>query len=705
MRIPVAYVKTFQGPPHGIVMEREYLDKFGRPLLGATTKPKLGLSAKNYGRVVYEALRGGLDFTKDDENINSQPFMRWRDRYLYAMEAVTRASAATGEVKGHYLNVTARDDGGHVRARRVRQGDRQRHHHGRPHRRLHGAARRCRTGPRANGMLLHLHRAGHGTYTRQKTHGVSFRVLAKWCRMIGVDHIHAGTVVGKLEGDPGNVRGYYDVCRERFNHADPGQGALLRPGLGLAAGRHAGRLGRHPRRPDAPAAALPRRGRDPAVRRRHDRPPDGHRRRRHRQPRSPSRRSSRPATRAATTYAEGPDILAHAAKGCPELDAALEVWKDITFDYESTDTPDVRRHADAGGRERARMRSPRARSRSCPTSPTSRSRRSSATRCATAGRSGRAHRRPAPAQLAVGDVAAAALRPAERDVDIALDDVREARAAHPDALRQGRLLRPLARPPDDGARRSSSAARRSSRASALERQETGRPADPLHDPLLRDRRAAPGQRYRTQRQLAARRSEPDDRACHEVLDELDRELVALAPVKTRIREIAALLVIDRLRERLGLSAERPSLHMCFTGNPGTGKTTVALRMAEILHRLGYIETPRVVSVTRDDLVGQYVGHTAPKTKEVLKRAYGGVLFIDEAYYLYRPENERDYGQEAIEILLQVMEAERDGWSSCSPATRTGWRRSSARTPAWARGSPTTSTSPTTRRRAAGDRAR
>jgi probable Rubsico expression protein CbbX len=145
---------------------------------------------------------------------------------------------------------------------------------------------------------------------------------------------------------------------------------------------------------------------------------------------------------------------------------------------------------------------------------------------------------------------------------------------------------------------------------------------------------------------------------HDVLDELDRELVALSPVKTRIREIAALLVIDRLREHMGLSAERPSLHMCFTGNPGTGKTTVALRVAEILHRLGYIETARVVSVTRDDLVGQYVGHTAPKTKEILKRAYGGVLFIDEAYYLYRPENERDYGQEAIEMLLQVMEAER-----------------------------------------------
>ncbi len=145
----------------------------------------------------------------------------------------------------------------------------------------------------------------------------------------------------------------------------------------------------------------------------------------------------------------------------------------------------------------------------------------------------------------------------------------------------------------------------------------------------------------------------------EVLDKLDRELVGLRPVKTRIREIAALLLIDRLRRRFELSAETPTLHMCFTGNPGTGKTTVALRMAEILHRLGYVREGHMVAVTRDDLVGQYIGHTAPKTKEVIKKAMGGVLFIDEAYYLYKPENERDYGQESIEILLQVMENNRD----------------------------------------------
>jgi probable Rubsico expression protein CbbX len=145
----------------------------------------------------------------------------------------------------------------------------------------------------------------------------------------------------------------------------------------------------------------------------------------------------------------------------------------------------------------------------------------------------------------------------------------------------------------------------------------------------------------------------------EVLDELDGELVGLRPVKARIRETAALLLVERARKSVGLEGGSPSLHMSFTGNPGTGKTTVALRMAQILHRLGYVRKGHLVAVTRDDLVGQYIGHTAPKTKEILKKAMGGVLFIDEAYYLYRPENERDYGQEAIEILLQVMENQRD----------------------------------------------
>jgi len=144
-----------------------------------------------------------------------------------------------------------------------------------------------------------------------------------------------------------------------------------------------------------------------------------------------------------------------------------------------------------------------------------------------------------------------------------------------------------------------------------------------------------------------------------VLQQLDDELIGLAPVKGRIRDIAALLLIDKLRAEQGLQSTAPSLHMSFTGNPGTGKTTVAMRMAEVLKQLGYVRKGHLVAVTRDDLVGQFIGHTAPKTREVLKKAMGGVLFIDEAYYLYRPENERDYGQEAIEILLQVMEAERD----------------------------------------------
>ena len=145
----------------------------------------------------------------------------------------------------------------------------------------------------------------------------------------------------------------------------------------------------------------------------------------------------------------------------------------------------------------------------------------------------------------------------------------------------------------------------------------------------------------------------------EVLAQLDSELIGLAPVKRRIRDIAALLLIDRLRAAQGLQSTPPSLHMCFTGNPGTGKTTVAMRMAEVLRQLGYVRKGHLVAVTRDDLVGQFIGHTAPKTREVLKKAMGGVLFIDEAYYLYKPENERDYGQEAIEILLQVMENQRD----------------------------------------------
>src|SRR5580693_1299365 len=226
MRIPPHYAKTFQGPAHGVVMEREYLNKYGRPLLGATVKPKLGLSARNYGRVVYEALRGGLDFTKDDENINSQPFMRWRDRFLFSMEGVAKATAETGEIKGHYMNVTAATmEDMYERAAFAKQigsvicmidltiG--------------YTAIQSMAKWARANGLILHLHRAGHGTYTRQKTHGVSFRVIAKWCRLIGVDHIHAGTVVGKLEGDPSTTKGFYDVLRMNHIPEDPRYGIFF----------------------------------------------------------------------------------------------------------------------------------------------------------------------------------------------------------------------------------------------------------------------------------------------------------------------------------------------------------------------------------------------------------------------------------------------------------------------------------------------
>jgi probable Rubsico expression protein CbbX len=177
---------------------------------------------------------------------------------------------------------------------------------------------------------------------------------------------------------------------------------------------------------------------------------------------------------------------------------------------------------------------------------------------------------------------------------------------------------------------------------ALARETVPAAPDPLADDALVD--------LDTERRTAG---------VDEILSSLDDELVGLAGIKTRIAELASLLLVDRVRGRFGLSADPPSLHMCFTGNPGTGKTTVALRMAELLNRLGYLRTGRLVTVTRDDLVGQYVGHTAPKTKEVLSRALGGVLFIDEAYYLYRAENERDYGSESIEILLQYMENHRD----------------------------------------------
>src|SRR6202051_3740659 len=338
MRIPPHYMKTFQGPPHGIVMEREYLDKVGRPLLGARTKPKLGLSAKNYGRVVYEALRGGLDFTKDDENINSQPFMRWRDRFGHSMEAVHRAQGETREIKGHYCNVTAAtmedmyeraefaaELGSVVVMIDLTVG--------------YTAVQSMAKWARRNGGLLPLHRAGHGTYTRQKNHGVNFRVIAKWMRLAGVDHIHAGTVVGKLEGDPATTRGYYDICREDYNPARLEHGvffdqnwASLNKLMPMASGGiHAGQMHQ----------LLDHLGEDVVLQ-------FGGGTIGHPMGIQAGATANRVALEAMILARnegrdylhEGPEILAKAAQTCTPLKSALEVWKNVTFNYESTDMPD-----------------------------------------------------------------------------------------------------------------------------------------------------------------------------------------------------------------------------------------------------------------------------------------------------------------------------------------------------------------------------
>ena len=338
MRMPVAYLKTFDGPATGIVVERERLDTYGRPLLGATVKPKLGLSGRNYGRVVYEALKGGLDFTKDDENINSQPFMHWRDRFLYCMEAVNRAQAMTGEVKGTYLNVTAgtmeqmyersefaKELGSVVVMIDLVIG--------------YTAIQSMSKWARDNDVILHLHRAGHSTYTRQKNHGVSFRVIAKWMRMAGVDHIHAGTVVGKLEGDPRTITGIYDTLRETYVPQNLENGiffdqdwASLNRVMPVASGGiHAGQMHQlihylgddvvlqfgggtigHPHGIEAGATAN-RVALEAMILARNE---------------------------GRDYFNEGPEILRTAAKSCKPLEAALETWKDVSFDYTSTDTPD-----------------------------------------------------------------------------------------------------------------------------------------------------------------------------------------------------------------------------------------------------------------------------------------------------------------------------------------------------------------------------
>jgi len=338
MRIPYAYLKTFQGPATGIVVERERMNNFGRPLLGATVKPKLGLSGKNYGRVVYEGLRGGLDFLKDDENINSQPFMRWRERFLYCMEGINRASASSGEVKGSYLNVTAATmEDMYERAEFAKAvgsiivmidlviG--------------YTAIQSMAIWARKNDMILHLHRAGNSTYTRQKNHGINFRVICKWMRMSGVDHIHAGTVVGKLEGDPLMIAGFYNTLRLTNLSVNLPQGlffnmdwAALRKCMPVASGGiHCGQMHQlldylgddvvlqfgggtigHPDGIQAGATAN-RVALEAMVF---------------------ARNSGRDYVN------EGPQILQEAASYCSSLKTALDLWKGITFNYTSTDTAD-----------------------------------------------------------------------------------------------------------------------------------------------------------------------------------------------------------------------------------------------------------------------------------------------------------------------------------------------------------------------------
>jgi len=338
MRIPYAYLKTFQGPATGVVVERERLNQFGRPLLGATVKPKLGLSGRNYGRVVYEGLKGGLDFLKDDENINSQPFMRWRERFLYVQEGITRASAATGEVKGSYMNITggtmedvyergeyAKELGTIIVMIDLVMG--------------YTAIQSAALWARKNDMILHLHRAGNSTYARQKNHGINFRVICKWMRMAGVDHIHAGTVVGKLEGDPLMVKGFYNTLLDVKTDVNLSQGlffaqdwASLRKCMPVASGGiHCGQLHQlinylgddvvlqfgggtigHPDGIQAGATAN-RVALEAMVMARNE---------------------------GRDYLAEGPEILQAAAKMCGPLQTALDLWKGISFNYTSTDTAD-----------------------------------------------------------------------------------------------------------------------------------------------------------------------------------------------------------------------------------------------------------------------------------------------------------------------------------------------------------------------------
>ncbi|PSO47683.1 MAG: ribulose-bisphosphate carboxylase large subunit [Cyanobacteria bacterium SW_9_44_58] len=337
LRIPVAYLKSFQGPPHGITVERDKLNKYGRPLLGCTLKPKLGLSAKNYGRAAYECLRGGLDFTKDDENVNSQPFMRWRDRYLFVAEAINKAQAETNEIKGHYLNVTAPTCEEMLKRAEFAK------ELGMPiimHDFFTGGftanttlSKWCRD----NGMLLHVHRAMHAVVDRQKNHGMHFRTLAKCLRMSGGDHLHAGTVVGKLEGDRALTLGFVDLMREDHIEEDRSRGifftqdwASMPSVMPVASGGihvwhmpalvdifgddsclqfGGGTLG-HPWG-NAPGATANRVALEACV-----------------QARNEGRNLAR----------EGNEVLKEAARWSPELKEATELWEEIKFEYDTVDT-------------------------------------------------------------------------------------------------------------------------------------------------------------------------------------------------------------------------------------------------------------------------------------------------------------------------------------------------------------------------------
>ncbi len=340
VRFPLWFVTTCFGPPHGIQVERDKLDKYGRPLLGCTIKPKLGLSAKNYGRAIYEALRGGLDFTKDDENVNSQPFMRWRDRFLFAQEAINKAEAETGERKGHYLNVTAptveemfkRAEFAKEIGSRIIMSD---------YLTVGWAAHNslskwCRD----NGMLLHVHRAMHAVLDRNPKHGINFRVLAKLLRLLGGDHLHSGTVVGKLEGDRAATLGWIDLMRDRYVKEDRSRGIFFdqdwgqMPGVFPVAsgGIHVwhmpalvsifgddsvlqfggGTIG-HPWG-NAAGAAANRVALEACV-----------------QARNEGRELEK----------EGKDILTKAAKHSPELKMAMETWKEIKFEFDTVDKLDV----------------------------------------------------------------------------------------------------------------------------------------------------------------------------------------------------------------------------------------------------------------------------------------------------------------------------------------------------------------------------